>query len=87
MNQKLHYAMSATGAGLALLAMGLLNEGTRPGLRTGAADASALSGALEAELLTPEGDSASKPKPKARRARASLSMPYFSFAQSLRPRS
>lgn len=86
MNQKLHYAMSATGAGLALLAMGLLNEGTRPGLRTGAADASALSGALEAELLTPEGgDSAGKPK--ARRARASLSMPYFSFAQSLRPRS
>jgi hypothetical protein len=85
MNQKLHYAMSATGAGLALLAMGLLNEGTRPALRTGAADASALSGALEAELLTPEGESAGKPKQ--RRARASLSMPYFSFAQSLRPRS
>lgn len=85
MNQKLNYSLSATGAGLALLAMGLLNEGNRPSLLSGATDTGPLSGALEAELLTPEGEPAGKPKP--RHARASLSMPYFSFAQSLRPRS
>ncbi|WP_454830611.1 hypothetical protein [Pseudoxanthomonas wuyuanensis] len=85
MNQKLNYSLSATGAGLALLAMGLLNEGTRPGLLPDAGVNDPLSGALEAELLTPEAELSGKPKP--RRTRASLSMPYFSFAQSLRPRS
>ncbi|KAF1722617.1 hypothetical protein [Pseudoxanthomonas wuyuanensis] len=85
MNHKLTYPLSVTGAGLALLAMGLLNGGARPGLLPDAGMDDPLSGALKAELLTPESETAGKPKP--RRARASLSMPYFSFAQSLRPRS
>jgi hypothetical protein len=81
MNQKLTYSLSATGAGIALLAMALLNGGVRPELLPATVEIDR----LEAELLGAEDQAAGKAKP--RRTRASLAMPYFSFAQSLRPRS
>ncbi len=82
MNPKLLNTLSGLAACGALLILGLLCDGAdarrsaREGSPLATIDAAIEAGAAEAEA----------PKRRARRARASLSMPYFSFAQSLRPR-
>jgi len=68
--------LAATGA--MLLGLAALDRGAQSRLAT----ASALQAIEAAESLAVNEDA----KPQRRRARASLSMPYFSFAQSLRPR-
>jgi hypothetical protein len=51
-------------------------------------DPATLVGALETDVGEITGDgTAADPAQHKRRARASLAMPYFSFGQSLRPRS
>lgn len=83
MNPKLLNTLSGLAASGALLTLGLLCDGSDARLRDAAEgsplatiDAAIEAGAAEAEQA----------KRQARRARATLSMPYFSFAQSLRPR-
>ena len=83
MKPKLLNTMSGLAASVALLTLGLLCAGTqsRP---QGAKDGSPLAGidsAIEASA-----EVGAETAPARRRARATLSMPYFSFAQSLRPR-
>jgi len=73
-----------------IVGIGVLLAGIATGTASGGAPTQAPMAGLidsvegEAPGASAEAD-ALKPKPK-RRARPSLSMPYFSFAQSLRPR-
>jgi hypothetical protein len=84
MNQKYSNSLSSLTAGGALLLVGLLSSGSSTRLPT-VLDAAPLVEAIEAETLQAAEEAAGKRSHK-RRSRASLSMPYFSFAQSLRPR-
>jgi len=82
MKPKLLNTLSGLAASGALLTLGLLVGGTES--RRSATEGSPLTGvdsAIEAAAATEE----AQVHPR-RRARATLSMPYFSFAQSLRPR-
>jgi hypothetical protein len=84
MNQKYSNSLSSLTAGSALLLVGLLSSGSSARLPT-VLSAAPLVEAIEAETLQAAEEAAGKRSHK-RRSRASLSMPYFSFAQSLRPR-
>lgn len=83
MNPKLLNTLSGLAASGALLTLGLLCDGSdarlqdaKEGSPLATIDAAIEAGAAEADQA----------KRQTRRARATLSMPYFSFAQSLRPR-
>ncbi|KAF1723730.1 hypothetical protein [Pseudoxanthomonas japonensis] len=86
MNQKLTHTLPSLAVGGLLLAAGAL--AAMSGGRTSEVDPATLVGALETDVgeITGEG-TAADPAQHKRRARASLAMPYFSFGQSLRPRS
>jgi hypothetical protein len=84
MNQKLTHTLPSLAVGGLLLGLGLL--ATVPGNRTAEAEPVALVGALDAEAREITGEAGQPARKHKRRARASLSMPYFSFGQSLRPR-
>ena len=83
MNHKLFTTLSGLSISSALLIVGLMPGGQAAGLTDGTRDGvveTIETGAVEAaEEVAPA-------PPKHRRGRASLSIPYFSFAQSLRPR-
>ena len=87
MNHKLFTTLSSLSISSALLAVGLMANGEAAGLPDHANDndsplvESIGTGAVQAteEVVAPV-------ERKHRRSRSSLSMPYFSFAQSLRPR-
>lgn len=86
MNPKLLNTLSGLVASGALLTLGLLCGGTDVRLRDakeGSPLAGTLDAAIEAEAALPGGQVQAKPR---RHGRGTLSMPYFSFAQSLRPR-
>lgn len=84
MNQKYSNSLSSLTASGALLLVGLLSSGSSARLPT-VLSAAPLVEAIEAETLQAAEEAAGK-RSHNRRSRASLSMPYFSFAQSLRPR-
>ena len=85
MNHKLFTTLSSLSISSALLAVGLMANGEASRLPGSVSDSplveSVEAGAVQAteEVVTPV-------ERKHRRGRSSLSMPYFSFAQSLRPR-
>lgn len=85
MNHKLFTALSSLSISSALLAVGLMANGEAARLPAPVSDGplveSVENGAVQAteEVVAPV-------ERKHRRGRSSLSMPYFSFAQSLRPR-
>lgn len=86
MNQKLTHTLPSLAVGGLLLAIGVLAAVT--GARTAEVDSAALVEALESDAAEVAGDDGNPQAPQhKRRARASLAMPYFSFGQSLRPRS
>lgn len=85
MNQKHSNSLSSLTAGGTLLLVGLLSSGSSARLPTVLSAAPLVVEAIEAETLQAAEEAAGKRSHK-RRSRASLSMPYFSFAQSLRPR-
>lgn len=84
MNRKHFNSLSSLAGGGMLLLLGLLSSSSSARLPT-VLDAAPLAEAIEAETLQAAEEAAGK-RPHKRRSRASLSMPYFSFAQSLRPR-
>ena len=84
MNQKYSNSLSSLTASGALLLVGLLSSGSSARLPT-VLSVAPLVEAIEAETLQAAEEAAGK-RSHNRRSRASLSMPYFSFAQSLRPR-
>ncbi len=77
MKDKRTYLMIAAVAGVMLLGLGLLAGPGAP---------SPLAATPLPLLDAGEAVAEQEAAPPRRRARASLSMPYFSFAQSLRPR-
>ena len=85
MNHKLFTTLSSLSISSALLAVGLMANGEASRLPGSVSDSplveSVETGAVQAteEVVAPV-------ERKHRRGRSSLSMPYFSFAQSLRPR-
>ncbi|MBA3931021.1 hypothetical protein J2X02_003079 [Pseudoxanthomonas japonensis] len=86
MNQKLTHILPSLAVGGLLLTAGTLAG--LSGARTAEAESAALVGALESDVGEITGDDrAPATSQHKRRARASLAMPYFSFGQSLRPRS
>ena len=82
MNPKLLNTLSGLAASGALLTLGLLCVDPQARLQPSAKDGSPLAG-IETTIDTSAEVAEAQPR---RRARATLSMPYFSFAQSLRPR-
>lgn len=86
MNHKLFTTLSSLSISSALLAVGLMANGEANRLPGSVSDSplveSVEAGAVQAteEVVTPV------ERKHRRRGRSSLSMPYFSFAQSLRPR-
>lgn len=84
MNEKLTHTLPSLAVGGLLLALGLLSA--TPGVRTANPQPAVLVNALEAETRDLAGELDAPARQHKRRARASLSMPYFSFGQSLRPR-
>ena len=83
MRDQLFTALSAV-AGISVLLVAGIVAGTAPRL-PGSTEPTALIETIESDALE-AAEEAVAPKRKHRRSRASLSMPYFSFAQSLRPR-
>ena len=85
MNHKLFTALSSLSISSALLAVGLMANGDATGLPVPAND-SPLVESIETGATEATEQVAIPVERKHRRGRSSLSMPYFSFAQSLRPR-
>ena len=85
MNHKLFTTLSSLSISSALLAVGLLTNGEATGL-PGTANDSPLVESIETGAVQATEDVVAPVERKHRRSRSSLSMPYFSFAQSLRPR-
>lgn len=82
MNHKLFTTLSGLSISSALLVAGLMPSGQAAGLADGSAGGVVQT--IETDVV--EATEAVAPATrKHRRGRASLSMPYFSFAQSLRP--
>ena len=86
MNHNLYTTLLSLAIGGALLIVGMMAVGQAPRLPHALDDAQ-LVGSGENHAAEPA-DEAKTPdeRRRNRRNRASLSMPYFSFAQSLRPR-
>lgn len=85
MNHKLFTALSGLSLISALLAVGMASPDQAKRLPAGL-DNSALTQNIETGAVQAAEEVAVPGERKHRRPRASLSMPYFSFAQSLRPR-
>lgn len=83
MKPKLLNTLSGLAASGALLALGLLCASAENRLQV-AKDGSPLTG-IDSTIAASADIGEEQAQPR-RRARATLSMPYFSFAQSLRPR-
>jgi hypothetical protein len=90
MNHKLFTTLSSLTISTALLAVGLMAGGQANGLpsiaNNGEAKDSPLVESIETGALQATEEVVIPVERKHRRGRSSLSMPYFSFAQSLRPR-
>ena len=85
MNQKLFATLSGLSICSALLVVGLVAPDPASGMSISSQD-KPLVETLQAGVLE-DPDDAAKPVPRqSKHKRGSLSMPYFSFAQSLRPR-
>ena len=84
MKPKMLNTVSGLAASSALLTLGLLCLDTHARLQPSAQDGSPLAG-IESTIDASAQVAEAQAQPR-RRARATLSMPYFSFAQSLRPR-
>ena len=86
MNHKLFATLSSLSVCSALLIVGLVAPDPASGLGTSPSRDNPLVETLQAGVLE-DADAMAKPAQRQRRhKRGSLSMPYFSFAQSLRPR-
>ncbi|MEO6519345.1 MAG: hypothetical protein ABIO17_10205 [Pseudoxanthomonas sp.] len=81
MNHKLFTTLSGLAISSALLVVGLMPSGQAAGEATG--PQGDVVRTIEAAVEIP--DPAAPAARKHRRGRGALSMPYFSFAQSLRP--
>ncbi len=90
MSHKLFTTLSSLSISSALLAVGLMANGPASGTPDHAndnqADDSPLVESIETGAAQTTGEVAAPVERKRRRSHSSLSMPYFSFAQSLRPR-
>ena len=90
MNHKLFTTLSSLSISSALLAIGLMANGEATGLPGHANDNlatdSPLVESIETGAVQASEEVVAPVERKRRRSRSSLSMPYFSFAQSLRPR-
>ena len=84
MNHKLFTTLSGLSISSALLAVGLMAFGQTPRL-PGAIDDGLLVETIESGALQATEEAVVPRERKQRRSRTPLSMPYFSFAQSLRP--
>lgn len=84
MNPKLLNTLTGLTATGTLLALGLLCASADARLQPGAKEGNPLAG-IESTIDASAEVADVQAQPR-RRARATLSMPYFSFAQSLRPR-
>lgn len=85
MNHKLFTTLSSLSISSALLAVGLMANGEATRL-PGTANDSPLVESIETGAVQATEEVVAPVERKHRRSRSSLSMPYFSFAQSLRPR-
>ena len=86
MNHKLFATRSSLSVCSALLIVGLVAPDPASGLGTSPSRDTPLVETLQAGVLE-DADAMAKPAQRqSRHKRGSLSMPYFSFAQSLRPR-
>ena len=86
MNHKLFATLSSLSVCSALLIVGLVAPDPASGLGTSPSRETPLVETLQAGVLE-DADAMAKPAQRqSRHKRGSLSMPYFSFAQSLRPR-
>ena len=86
MNHKLFATLSSLSVCSALLIVGLVAPDPASGLGTSPSRDNPLVETLQAGVLE-DADAMAKPAQRqSRHKRGSLSMPYFSFAQSLRPR-
>ena len=88
MNHKLFATLSGLSVCSALLIVGLVAPDPASGLGTSPSRDTPLVETLQAGVLEDaDADAVAKPAQRqSRHKRGSLSMPYFSFAQSLRPR-
>jgi len=90
MNHKLLTTLSSLSISTALLAVGLMANGEANRLPDHANDTlgndSPLVESIETGAVQATDEVVAPVERKHRRSRSSLSMPYFSFAQSLRPR-
>ena len=85
MNHKLFTTLSSLSISSALLAVGLMANGEASRLPGSVSD-SPLVESVETGAVQETEEVVIPVERKHRRGRSSLSMPYFSFAQSLRPR-
>lgn len=85
MNHRLFTALSSLSISSALLAVGLMADGQASRLPASISDSPLLE-SVETGAVQATEEVAPPVERKHRRGRSSLSMPYFSFAQSLRPR-
>jgi hypothetical protein len=85
MNHKLFTTLSGLSVSSALLLVGMMAPGPAARLSAGSGD-TPLTLAIDARGPAPSMEAAAPVERKQRHRRAALSMPYFSFAQSLRPR-
>ena len=85
MNHKLFATLSGLSICSALLVVGMVAPDPASGIRADSRDNPLLE-TLQSGVLD-DADNTAKPVPRqSKHKRGSLSMPYFSFAQSLRPR-
>lgn len=85
MNHKLFTTLSGLAISGLLLLVGLMASPEATRLSGGAEDGS-MAVAIEGGAIQAGEEAVGQVERKPRRSRQSLSMPYFSFAQSLRPR-
>lgn len=85
MNHKLFATLSGLSICSALLIVGLMAPDPASGMGVSARD-NPLVETLEASMLETQDEVAKPVQRQSKHKRGSLSMPYFSFAQSLRPR-
>jgi hypothetical protein len=85
MNHKLFTTLSGLSVTSALLVISMMAPGEATRSPAGMSD-DPLARAIDARVVADDGEVVAPVERKQRRRHAALSMPYFSFAQSLRPR-
>ncbi|RYG13509.1 MAG: hypothetical protein EON92_05270 [Burkholderiales bacterium] len=85
MNHKLFTTLAGLSISTLLLGIGLMADSHAQRLSLAVGDGPLVE-AIEGEAEQAADETVAPRERKQRRGRASLSMPYFSFAQSLRPR-